>query len=249
VADPPHPPLGLPQGRLSDGPHGPPSPEGPDASRAIWDFFAGDTSEPGDPPENQAPVAECHADPNSAAPGETVTFDASNSSDPDGSIQRYEWDFDDGTTATGQTASHSYDGAGSYDVTLTVTDDGGNSDSATTTITVDELAGLDPSETIVMEGFTGGWEATAPAPISGETNPTLELREGAEYTVEWPSEDGAPHDFDVRDGAGNAVVATETISEGSETVSFTASGDMATYVCSVHPTSMVGDVEVVGGSE
>jgi PKD repeat protein len=52
-------------------------------------------------------------------------FDGSASSDADGTIVSYDWDFGDGTTASGPTASHEYAASGSYTVALTVTDDGG----------------------------------------------------------------------------------------------------------------------------
>ena len=59
-----------------------------------------------------------------------VDFNASSSSDPDGSIVSYHWDFDDGysTTTTSPTTYHYYSG-GNYLVTLTVTDDDGATDS------------------------------------------------------------------------------------------------------------------------
>lgn len=53
-----------------------------------------------------------------------VTFDASSSSDSDGSITKYSWDFGDGTTGTGITATHQYQAEEVYPVTLTVQDDG-----------------------------------------------------------------------------------------------------------------------------
>ena len=58
--------------------------------------------------------------------GETVTFDAGESSDNVG-IVSYEWHFGDGTTGTGATSTHTYTSPGTYTVTLTVKDAEGNS--------------------------------------------------------------------------------------------------------------------------
>ena len=55
----------------------------------------------------------------------TCDFDASGSYDPDGSIGYYDWDFGDGSIGSGVNVSHVYGQAGSYQVTLMVTDDGG----------------------------------------------------------------------------------------------------------------------------
>ncbi|MCM2681399.1 glycoside hydrolase family 48 protein [Echinimonas agarilytica] len=55
----------------------------------------------------------------------SLSVDASSSTDADGDIASYQWDFGDGTTASGMTASHSYSVAGSYSVTLVVTDEEG----------------------------------------------------------------------------------------------------------------------------
>ena len=55
----------------------------------------------------------------------TVDFDASASSDPDGSIDSYAWNFGDGESGTGVTPDHTYGSAGVYDVRLTVTDSSG----------------------------------------------------------------------------------------------------------------------------
>jgi len=72
---------------------------------------------------NQPPHA-AFAVTDAAAP---VRFDASASSDPDGSVRRYRWDFGDGadTTTTSPTTTHAYATAGEYEVTLRVTDDEG----------------------------------------------------------------------------------------------------------------------------
>ncbi|MFW5926891.1 MAG: PKD domain-containing protein [Wenzhouxiangella sp.] len=65
-------------------------------------------------------------------------FDGSDSSDSDGSISSYEWDFGDGNTATGETVSHTYGSDGTYTVTLTVTDDAGATDSSSQDVTVED---------------------------------------------------------------------------------------------------------------
>ncbi|MFW5753611.1 MAG: PKD domain-containing protein [Marinilabiliaceae bacterium] len=54
-----------------------------------------------------------------------VTFNAGNSSDPDGTIATYEWDFNDGTTETGEIISHTFEPGRKYRVTLVVTDNDG----------------------------------------------------------------------------------------------------------------------------
>jgi PKD repeat protein len=54
-----------------------------------------------------------------------VGLSAQPSKDVDGQITSYAWTFGDGTNGTGITNFHSYSKAGTYRVTLTVTDDGG----------------------------------------------------------------------------------------------------------------------------
>jgi hypothetical protein len=83
-------------------------------------LHAAGTGAPGT--SNRPPVAAFTVDCTVA----TCRFDASAASDPDGTIVAYEWNFGDGTTATGgPVVTHTYSGAAtSYDVTLVVTDDG-----------------------------------------------------------------------------------------------------------------------------
>jgi PKD repeat protein len=93
---------------------------------------------------NQAPTA----DANGTYTGSTdtaVLFDGTGSFDPDGTIVSYEWDFDgDGVIdGSGPSPSHIYADAGTYNVTLTVTDNMGATASDTTTATID-AANLPP---------------------------------------------------------------------------------------------------------
>ncbi|MBW3581534.1 MAG: S8 family serine peptidase [Euryarchaeota archaeon] len=81
---------------------------------------------------NSPPTASFTAGCNDLA----CSFDGSGSTDTDGTISSYAWDFGDGTTGSGATVSHTYAAGGTYTVTLTVTDDGGATDSDSKSVTV-----------------------------------------------------------------------------------------------------------------
>lgn len=76
-------------------------------------------------PANRDPVAAF----TSSCTYLSCTLDASASADPDGTISAYRWAFGDSTTGTGVRPVHSYQAAGTYTVTLTVTDNGGATNS------------------------------------------------------------------------------------------------------------------------
>ncbi|MFN8168199.1 MAG: PKD domain-containing protein [Candidatus Nanopelagicales bacterium] len=84
-------------------------------------------------PNNQLPTA---AFPAPACTWLDCAFSAASSSDPDGAIASYSWSFGDAGTASGATPEHTYNAEGSYDVTLTVTDNRGGTSSATRSVTV-----------------------------------------------------------------------------------------------------------------
>lgn len=105
--------------------------------------------------------------------GRTVSVDGRGSSDADGSIVQHRWDFGDGSSATGPTASHTYPSDGTRTITLTVTDDDGASASATRSVTVaaapgPTVLGADAFGRTVANGWgaadTGGaWTLTGSA--------------------------------------------------------------------------------------
>ncbi len=121
----------------------------------------------------------------SAVTARTASFDASGSSDSDGSVASYAWDFGDGATGTGKTVNHSYSAVGNYTVTLTVTDDQGATGTSTSTVvvanqpplasfttsasfldlSVDGSASSDPDGTVTTYAWDFGDGATG----SGET--------------------------------------------------------------------------------
>ena len=84
---------------------------------------------------NPEPVAIFTYEPEGPLLESTVTFDASASFD-DGAISLYKWNFGDGATATGPTVTHVYFAVKTYTVTLTVTDEYGNTGSTSKQVTV-----------------------------------------------------------------------------------------------------------------
>lgn len=105
----------------------------------IWpqvSSFFGGVAPIGDGPGtggNQPPVAQMTQSCNNLS----CSFDGSGSVDSDGSITTYAWDFSDGT-GNGVTAQHIFSNAGSYNVTLTVTDDKGAQGSTTQQVSVSD---------------------------------------------------------------------------------------------------------------
>lgn len=88
------------------------------------------------PQRNEPPVPKATASQTAAETLEPVTFDASESYDPDGVIVSYAWNFGDGQNGNGVIITHAYRSFGSYLVTLTVSDDKGAAAQATITIRV-----------------------------------------------------------------------------------------------------------------
>jgi PKD repeat protein len=84
---------------------------------------------------NKPPKAAAGQNQN-ASVGASVAFDGSASSDEDGTIAKFEWDFGDGSKGEGAKVTHIYATAGTFSVSLTVTDDKGATAKATVTVTV-----------------------------------------------------------------------------------------------------------------
>jgi PKD repeat protein len=101
-----------------------------------------------DPPANIAPVAGF---------GSVGTYHTANltstSTDADGTIATSAWDFGDGTFGSGATTSHTYGTAGTYNVTLTVTDNGGLTTFITKPVTVTDQYAADAFERTVSSGL------------------------------------------------------------------------------------------------
>ncbi|MDH3805090.1 MAG: PKD domain-containing protein, partial [Gammaproteobacteria bacterium] len=95
-----------------------------------------------DPIPNVAPTSNPNG-PYSGTVGTPVSFDGSGSTDSDGTIVSYAWDFGDGNGGAGISPSHTYAAAGLYTVTLIVTDNDGATDSASTTADIAAIPNVD----------------------------------------------------------------------------------------------------------
>jgi PKD repeat protein len=94
---------------------------------------------------NQRPAAVASAAPTSGTAPLAVAFNGAGSSDPDGAVTSYAWNFGDGATGTGAGANHTYTTPGTYTARLTVTDNQGASSSTTLTISVNTNTPAAPS--------------------------------------------------------------------------------------------------------
>jgi len=117
---------------------------------------------------------------------EEITFDGSNSYDTDGSIVSYEWDFGDGNTDSGAITTHTYlDQYYPAFVTLTVTDNDGDTDTCTHQITISNPPGYAPT---VDAG--GPYYENAIVPIEFDGSGSQDYGGGYIVSYEWDFGDG-----------------------------------------------------------
>ena len=95
-----------------------------------------------------------------------------------------------------------------------------------------------------LGGRISGWQGIEPASIANAVNPTLNLEAGKRYAITWKNVDGAPHNVAIIGDDGDVLLATDIIATqgATQTTRFTASEQMTTYICQVHPNSMKGNI-------
>jgi PKD repeat protein len=85
---------------------------------------------------NVPPSASFTVNPASGPPSTSFAFNGSPSTDTDGTIVSFAWDFGDGSNETGASPTHTYAGQGVYTVTLTVTDNQGDTGTTSSSVLV-----------------------------------------------------------------------------------------------------------------
>jgi len=105
---------------------------------------------------NQPPVAAFTSSVSTGIAPSTVSFDASASSDVNNDTLTYTWDFGNGATANGVTATYEFVETGNFEVKLTVSD-GNQQDSISKTISI---TNGNPTASIVSDASTGIAPAT-----------------------------------------------------------------------------------------
>jgi PKD repeat protein len=179
--------------------------------------------------ENRPPIASFTVEPSSGNTQTPFQFDASASTDPDGSIVKYEWDWNgDGIVdyaSTGPTATHQYLEPGTYTVTLTVTDCYGAISSVT-------------EEVEVMQIFEGSCrdKERVEFGVSMDSPGTIKV------TLDW---DNPENDLDLFliDESGK-IIASSTGTMNHEEI--TAQVSAGVYTVRVYGYSVVGEQEFEG---
>ena len=178
---------------------------------------------------NVPPIAFFAATPATGQPGQPVSFDASGSSDPDGTIARYEWDLDgngsfETDTGSAPTTSRSYAIAGTSPVTLRITDNAGASSELTISLRVNApptasfAVAPNPARAGVPVTFNGSSSTDADGVIAKyewdlDGNGSFETNRGSDATASRPY--AAPGTFNVRlrvtDGNGSTAETSRSL--------------------------------------
>jgi PKD repeat protein len=172
---------------------------------------------------NQPPIANAGGPYRGEAGTTLIQFDGSASSDPDDDALRFAWDFGDGSTATGMNPTHTYLAAGSFQVTLIVSDGQADSEPSVTSATISA-----PPMNVAPTADPGG-------PYTGEPGQAIAFSGSASSD---PNGDGLTYTWDFGDGAmGDGVSPTHAfVADGTYTVSLTVSDGQATNTASTTAT-------------
>lgn len=148
---------------------------------------------------NEPPLASGNPSPRSASPGQPITFNAAGSFDPDGTVVKLEWDFDndgivDATThSPTENVTYTFPNEGTYSVGLTATDDDGATNATTLEVPVSSgpnIPDLFWWGLALLLGGVGGGAAIGHIPKHSLRRGSKGPRQYATGTFAAPSESG-----------------------------------------------------------
>ena len=146
--------------------------------------------------------------------GLACSFDGSSSSDPDGTIASYAWNFGDGTSGSGSAVGHTYTAAGTYTVTLLITDNSGATGTRSESVTVVAQAHVGD-----LDGASTNQRSTWTAIVTITVHDSNHLPvANATVSGSWS---GGSTGSCATTGGGQCAVARSTISKGNANVTFT----------------------------
>ena len=188
-------------------------PKSPGAAAVDWRsqvFFAGPADDP-----NTSPVASATVECTYLV----CAFDGRASTDPDGSVASYAWDFGDGGSSTTSSGSHTYAGNGTYEVRLTVTDNRGASSTTSRQVTVAARVNSLPvaRASLSCEFLVCDFDGTASTDPEGPiASYRWDFGDGATSTQAsgshtWPAGGTYPVTLTVTDGEGATASTSRTV--------------------------------------
>ena len=182
---------------------------------------------------NVAPTAVASATPTTATEGSVISFNASGSSDSDGSIASYAWKEGSVLLSTAQSFTKNDFTVGTHTVTLAVTDDDGATGSTTVTVTVNAIPNVAPTAvasatpTTTTEGSVISFNASGSSDSDGSIT-SYEWKEGS--VVLSTAESFTKSDFTVGTHTVTLTVTDDYGATHSDDVSITIESSVATSV-------------------
>ncbi len=202
-------------------------------------------------PANQPPVAVASASVSSGAAPLAVVFSSAGSTDPDGTIVGYHWDFGNGASSTAATPAYTYSSPGAFTATLTVTDNGALTHSASVIINVGSSGG-DVAPTITMQPVSQtappGETITFTVGATGTPMPTVQWYRDGQTWSSWTGSTLTLYGVSSNDnGTYTAVVSNSAGLATSAPATLTVTSSSATSVAPVITTHPVS--QTVGAGE
>lgn len=168
----------------------------------------------------QPPTAVASANVTSGTTPLTVNFSSAGSSDPDGSIVAYNWNFGDGTAnSSSANPSHVYNSAGTFTATLTVTDNSGLTGTSSVSITASQPASNQAPVAVAGANVTSG---SAPLTVNFSSQGSYDP-DGTIANYSWNFGDGTSSNqanpSHVYNNAGNYTATLTVTDNGGATAS------------------------------